>query len=153
METYEVGSFELPQHCIWISYTYSTDTPVVSVNHLFAHICINARILLSGENPDRVYLRSRMDAGWNFWHAYYEARNAKEARDLYYANAEAGLWNDLEHFPEDLQWESLVDVLRRNVKVGIRFKLYGCRLNTMWLGFCAMLRGVSKLPALDGYWR
>lgn len=38
-------------------------------------------------------------------------------------NALAGRWDVLDNtpFPEDLQWESLVDVLRGRVKVGDSF--------------------------------
>lgn len=76
----------------------------------------------AGENPDRVYSMSRMDAAWEFRHAYDEARKIKEAQDDFCAKVDNGLWDQLEGepFPEDLQWESLVDVLRGRVKVSWR---------------------------------
>ena len=92
---------------------------------------------LIGENPNRVYSQSRMDGAWNFRNAYNEARKVKEAQDQFCKHAEAGEWDMLESdltghkgkkkhknlpaFPEDLQWESLVDVLRGKVKVRILF--------------------------------
>ena len=61
-----------------------------------------------------------MDAMWSFRSAYNEARKVKAAQDAYCANAQAGLWDEIEgqDFPESLQWEALVDVLRGRVKVG-----------------------------------
>lgn len=41
----------------------------------------------------------------------------KVAQDEYCSKALAGKWYGLGHFPEDLQWEALVDVLRGRVKV------------------------------------
>lgn len=42
----------------------------------------------------------------------------KAAQDLYCQRAEAGLWDSLDYaFPENLQWEMLVDVLRGKVKI------------------------------------
>lgn len=61
-----------------------------------------------------------MDSIWSFRAAYAEARTIKNAQDAFCAKAEAGLWNELQgqSYPEDLQWEMLVDVLRGRVKVG-----------------------------------
>lgn len=66
-----------------------------------------------------MYSQTRMDSAWEFRHAYDEARKIKKAQDLFCAKAEDGRWDELnlEHFPDDLQWESLVDVLRGKVKV------------------------------------
>jgi hypothetical protein len=58
-----------------------------------------------------------MDAAWNFRQAYTEARKIRDAQDAFCARAEAGLWDGAEAFPENLQWEALVDVLRGRVKV------------------------------------
>ncbi|KIM80183.1 hypothetical protein PILCRDRAFT_73396 [Piloderma croceum F 1598] len=69
-----------------------------------------------GENPSRVYSQTRMDSAWEFRQAYNEGRKLKESQDQFCAKAKAGLWDDLGEFPEDLQWESLVDVLRGKVK-------------------------------------
>lgn len=43
----------------------------------------------------------------------------KDKQDAFCANALAGNWKDLGEFPEDLQWEALVDVLRGRVKVNL----------------------------------
>ena len=61
-----------------------------------------------------------MDAIWSFRSAYNEARKVKNAQDAYCAKAQAGLWDEIrgQSFPESLQWEALVDVLRGRVKVG-----------------------------------
>jgi uncharacterized cupin superfamily protein len=59
-----------------------------------------------------------MDSIWAFRSAYNEARKVKEAQDAYCQKVEAGLWEILDgDFPESLQWEMLVDVLRGRVKV------------------------------------
>ncbi|KAJ7255301.1 carbohydrate esterase family 9 protein [Mycena rebaudengoi] len=70
-----------------------------------------------GENPSRVYSGTRMDTQWAFRQGYNTARLIKEKQDAYCAKAVAGQWKDLGNFPEDLQWEALVDVLRGRVKV------------------------------------
>ncbi|KAJ7512471.1 hypothetical protein B0H11DRAFT_1844256 [Mycena galericulata] len=70
-----------------------------------------------GENPSRVYSGTRMDTQWAFRQAYNTARIIKEKQDAYCAKALAGEWTGLGDFPEDLQWEALVDVLRGRVKV------------------------------------
>ncbi|KAH9484599.1 hypothetical protein JR316_0004081 [Psilocybe cubensis] len=75
-----------------------------------------------GENPNRLYGQTRMDGQWNFRHAYDEARKIRDAQDAFCAKVEARDWASLseqEDFPEDLQWESLVDVLRGRVKLSI----------------------------------
>ena len=60
-----------------------------------------------------------MDAIWSFRSAYNEAQGIKNAQDNYCRKAEAGDWDSLsgQDFPENLQWEILVDVLRGRVKV------------------------------------
>ncbi|KAJ7322929.1 carbohydrate esterase family 9 protein [Mycena albidolilacea] len=70
-----------------------------------------------GENPSRVYSGTRMDTQWAFRQGYNTARKIKNKQDAYCAKALAGEWKDLGDFPEDLQWEALVDVLRGRVKV------------------------------------
>ncbi|KAG1803905.1 uncharacterized protein HD556DRAFT_1484520 [Suillus plorans] len=64
-----------------------------------------------GENPSRVYGMTRLDSGWNFHTAYDSARKLCDAQDNFCAKAESNSWDDLvgKAFPEDLQWESLVD--------------------------------------------
>ncbi|KAF6761228.1 hypothetical protein DFP72DRAFT_959128 [Ephemerocybe angulata] len=70
-----------------------------------------------GENPMRVYSGTRMDTQWAFREAYNTARELKEKQDQFCAKATAGQWKNLGSFPENLQWEALVDVLRGRVKV------------------------------------
>ncbi|KAJ3740867.1 hypothetical protein DFH05DRAFT_1528666 [Lentinula detonsa] len=70
-----------------------------------------------GENPSRVYSGTRMDTIWAYRQGYEEARKLKVKQDAYCAKAVAGQWKDLGDFPQDLQWEALVDVLRGKVKI------------------------------------
>ncbi|KAH9176445.1 carbohydrate esterase family 9 protein [Lactarius sanguifluus] len=70
-----------------------------------------------GENPSRVYRATRMDTFWAFRQAYDRARQIKKEQDAYCEQAFSGRWSNLGEFPEDLQWEALVDVLRGRVKV------------------------------------
>jgi hypothetical protein len=48
---------------------------------------------------------------------YDTARKIKDNQDAYCSKALKGKWKGLGDFPEDLQWEALVDVLRGRVKV------------------------------------
>lgn len=48
---------------------------------------------------------------------YETARKIKKSQDDYCSKASAGQWDDIGEFPDDLQWEALVDVLRGRVKV------------------------------------
>ncbi|PPQ79032.1 hypothetical protein CVT25_002341 [Psilocybe cyanescens] len=70
-----------------------------------------------GENPSRVYSNTRMDTIWAFREGYNTARKIKEKQDEYCVKALNGQWKDLGEFPDDLQWEALVDVLRGRVKI------------------------------------
>ncbi|THU95633.1 carbohydrate esterase family 9 protein [Dendrothele bispora CBS 962.96] len=70
-----------------------------------------------GENPSRVYSDTRMDTIWAFRDAYNKASQLKKKQDDFCAKVEAGQATG--DFPDDLQWESLVDVLRGRVKVNI----------------------------------
>ncbi|KAJ6455316.1 hypothetical protein C8R47DRAFT_1328912 [Mycena vitilis] len=72
-----------------------------------------------GENPSRVYSQTRMDSAWEFRAAYDAARKIRDAQDAFCAHAEAGLWDGRAAFPESLQWEALVDVLRGRVKLSV----------------------------------
>ncbi|KIK67367.1 hypothetical protein GYMLUDRAFT_37473 [Collybiopsis luxurians FD-317 M1] len=74
-----------------------------------------------GENPSRVYSDTRMDTIWAFRQAYDKATRIKKQQDEFCSKVEAGDFKGLkdEQFPEDLQWEALVDVLRGKVKVNI----------------------------------
>ncbi|KAJ7861358.1 hypothetical protein B0H14DRAFT_2741976 [Mycena olivaceomarginata] len=70
-------------------------------------------------NPDRLYGQTRMDAAWGFRQAYNEARKIRDAQDAFCAAAHAGTWDGRSAFPESLQWEALVDVLRGRVKLSV----------------------------------
>ncbi|KDQ28082.1 hypothetical protein PLEOSDRAFT_1077055 [Pleurotus ostreatus PC15] len=67
----------------------------------------------------RVYGVTRMDTIWAFRASYNKARGIKEKQDAYCARVSKNEWAGLGDFPEDLQWEALVDVLRGRVKVNI----------------------------------
>ncbi|KAI0819971.1 hypothetical protein BC628DRAFT_1399702 [Trametes gibbosa] len=71
-----------------------------------------------GENP-RYYQSTRMDTVWAVREAYNTARTIKEAQDSFCSNALSGEWGAIkgQEFPQDLQWEALVDILRGRVKV------------------------------------
>ncbi|CAE6344950.1 unnamed protein product, partial [Rhizoctonia solani] len=73
-----------------------------------------------GENPSRVHKQTRMDSIWEFRKAYNSAREVKQKQDdfCYRAGSGAVDWSK-ESFPDDLQFEALVDVLRGRVKVNI----------------------------------
>ncbi len=59
-----------------------------------------------------------MDTIWALRSAYAEAAKIKANQDEFCAEAESGLWDLINTpFPEDAQWEMLVDVLRGRVKV------------------------------------
>ncbi|CEL60594.1 hypothetical protein RSOLAG1IB_03832 [Rhizoctonia solani AG-1 IB] len=74
-----------------------------------------------GENPSGVYSQTRMDSIWNFRQAYNRARKVASKQDRYCASAQNGRWNEIreQDFPEDLEYESLVDVLRGRTKVHV----------------------------------
>ncbi|KAJ7888524.1 hypothetical protein B0H13DRAFT_2252760 [Mycena leptocephala] len=89
----------------------SDDRPKWRHMNLHRHAC--------GENPSDTYSQTRMDSAWAFRAAYDEARKIRDAQDAFCARAEAGLWDGTAAFPESLQWESLVDVLRGRVKLSV----------------------------------
>ena len=62
--------------------------------------------------------------------SYEKARQIKEAQDDYCAKATRGDWAGLGEYPEDLQWEALVDVLRGRVKVSRVCVLYAQDLHS-----------------------
>ncbi|OCH94314.1 hypothetical protein OBBRIDRAFT_823596 [Obba rivulosa] len=70
-----------------------------------------------GENL--IQYGNRMDSVWSFRAAYDQARRIMSQQDAFCAKAEAGLWDELygQDYPESLQWEVMVDVLRGRVKV------------------------------------
>ncbi|KAH0826552.1 hypothetical protein J3R83DRAFT_4906 [Lanmaoa asiatica] len=63
------------------------------------------------------YSGTRMDTVWSYREAYEHARQLKDKQDEYCSKAFADEWEGLGEFPEDLQWEALVDILRGKVKV------------------------------------
>lgn len=61
---------------------------------------------------------TRMDAMWTLRSAYNQARKIMQSQDDYCALVQNGQWESITRpFPEDLQWEALVDVLRGRVKI------------------------------------
>ncbi|KAK6996805.1 composite domain of metallo-dependent hydrolase, partial [Favolaschia claudopus] len=72
-----------------------------------------------GENPSRTYSQNRMDSAWAFRDAYETARKIRDSQDDFCRRAEMGMWDGKEEFPENLQWEALVDVLRGRVKLSV----------------------------------
>ncbi|GAW06441.1 carbohydrate esterase family 9 protein [Lentinula edodes] len=62
-------------------------------------------------------LRISVDTIWAYRQGYEEARKLKVKQDAYCEKAVAGHWDNIGDFPEDLQWEALVDVLRGKVKI------------------------------------
>ncbi|KAJ7021523.1 carbohydrate esterase family 9 protein [Mycena alexandri] len=72
-----------------------------------------------GENPSLWYSSTRMDTMWAFREAYNTASQIKKQQDEYCSKALANEWDGLREFPESLQWEALVDVVRGRVKVQI----------------------------------
>ena len=75
-------------------------------------------------NPNRRYTQNCMDGQWNFRDAY-KAKKVKDDQDAFCKKVEAEDWSSLvgdeSHFPESLEWESLVDVLSGRVKVSPAF--------------------------------
>ncbi|KAJ8496472.1 hypothetical protein ONZ51_g1109 [Trametes cubensis] len=71
-----------------------------------------------GENP-RNYGDTRMDTVWAVRNAYNTARAIKDAQDDYCAKATSGDWASIRNqkFPESLQWDAMVEILRGRVKV------------------------------------
>ncbi|KAG9313485.1 hypothetical protein JVU11DRAFT_5810 [Chiua virens] len=69
------------------------------------------------ENPSGTYSGTRMDTVWSYREAYERARQIKVQQDDYCTKAFADEWDGLSEFPEDLQWEALIDILRGKVKV------------------------------------
>lgn len=60
---------------------------------------------------------------------YEKARQIKQAQDDYCAKATRGDWAGLGAYPENLQWEALVDVLRGRVKVNWSLSHYPVRVH------------------------
>lgn len=72
-----------------------------------------------GENPRSFFGNTRMDNIWAFREIYDKARQIKEQQDEYCTKALNSDWEGLGTFPEELQYEALVDVLRGRVKVHV----------------------------------
>lgn len=60
-----------------------------------------------------------MDNIWAFREIYDKARQIKEQQDAFCVRAIDDDWEGLGVFPEELQYEALVDVLRGRVKVQV----------------------------------
>lgn len=93
----------------------------ILVKHEFEVVCTATRVwTLSGLSDRRAFhslplwLPSNDNA---HTHRYDTARQIKQQQDAYCTRALAGEWEDLGEFPDNLQWEALVDVLRGRVKV------------------------------------
>jgi len=77
-----------------------------------------------------------------FVQRYNKATQIKERQDEYCARALSGNWGGLGEFPDDLQWEALVDVVRGRVKVSLRPLRVRARF---LLGRVRLTRTVMKL--------
>lgn len=82
--------------------------------------------------------------------SYDTARKIKEGQDAYCAKALAGEWDNLGDFPEDLQWEALVDVLRGRVKVLVTVK---CLWFSLTFGFSQVHTHCYEAVDLDDFVR
>ena len=60
-----------------------------------------------------------MDNIWAFREIYDKARQIKEKQDEYCSKVLSDEWDGLGAFPDELQYEALVDVLRGRVKVHV----------------------------------
>lgn len=60
-----------------------------------------------------------MDNIWAFRAIYDKARKIKEMQDSYCTRVLNDAWDGLGSFPEDIQLEALIDVLRGRVKVHV----------------------------------
>jgi hypothetical protein len=64
-----------------------------------------------------IYCSTNLGVFINLSISYNTALKIKKEQDEYCSDALAGRWKNIGKFPEDLQWEALVDVLRGRVKV------------------------------------
>ncbi|KAG6849822.1 hypothetical protein H0H93_004631, partial [Arthromyces matolae] len=67
-------------------------------------------------NINNSFLDSDLPTRWRYM-KYKKATDLKLKQDAYCARALSGKWKGLGDFPQDLQWEALVDVVRGRVKV------------------------------------
>ncbi|KAG6900265.1 hypothetical protein C0993_000718 [Termitomyces sp. T159_Od127] len=89
-----------------------------STNAIGASTCGQAFVIkLRSTKERRFYEDTRMDVSWEFRQAYKKAFDLMVKQDQYCSQALAGKWKGLGDFPQDLQWEALVDVIRGRVKV------------------------------------
>jgi hypothetical protein len=85
-----------------------------------------------------------VDTVWSQRQAYDKARSIKQAQDDYCEKALEDKWEGLGTFPEELQWEALVEVLRGHVKVCVSvlaLVLLSLKLITGASGTNSLLRG------------
>ena len=64
-------------------------------------------------------------------HRYDKARQIKQAQDTFCHKVLSGQMTEEAEFPEELQWEAAVDVLRGKVKVSCA--IYGAYLHYLML--------------------
>jgi hypothetical protein len=93
------------------------------------------------------FSETRMDNIWAMRAGYEKARQIKQKQDDYCQAAIQGQWEGLGDFPEDLQWESMVDILRGKVKVHNHCYETVCRLGSMKHGLTAVSRRRLTLTA------
>ncbi|EAU91444.1 amidohydrolase [Coprinopsis cinerea okayama7 len=74
-----------------------------------------------GETPHEAFKSTRMDTMWAFREAYNTAKRIKEKQDQFCSRvlSKNVNWKELGEFPDPLQWEALVDVLRGRVKLNV----------------------------------
>jgi hypothetical protein len=91
----------------------------VLVKHEFEVVYTVTRVwTLSGLSDKRAFYGPSLSPPFHDnIHRYDTARQIKEQQDAYCTRALAGEWENLGEFPDNLQWEALVDVLRGRVKV------------------------------------
>jgi hypothetical protein len=85
--------------------------PSVLIQYPSLFFCQHA----TGENIHGVYNDNRFDQAYNFRKAYSSAAALKTKQDAWCTVGK----ENTEEFPDSLEWEALVDVLRGNAKVNI----------------------------------
>ncbi|KAH8926367.1 composite domain of metallo-dependent hydrolase [Atractiella rhizophila] len=69
--------------------------------------------MAQGENPTRIYQLTRMDTNWNIRRVEFQkAKELKDKQDDFCARLESGTQKEMEHFPEDLEYDAIADLLR-----------------------------------------
>ncbi|KAH8924813.1 hypothetical protein BT69DRAFT_1318637 [Atractiella rhizophila] len=73
--------------------------------------------MAQGENPSRIYGLTRMDNSWNMRSTFQKAKELKDKQDEFCSRLEKGSTEEGETFPDNLEYEALVDLLRGRVKL------------------------------------